>query len=91
MQATHSSSMLKYVGVFVALAIVTAIEVGIAFAVGPTSALMIPVLAVAAVVKIALIALFFMHLRDDTKWFALLFMYPFLLAGLLIFWTVFPA
>ena len=91
MQAAHSSSVLKYVGVFVALAIVTAIEVGIAFVIGPTSALVIPVLVIAAVAKIALIAMFFMHLRDDTKWFALLFLYPFLLAGLLIFWTVFPA
>ena len=91
MQAAHSSSVLKYVGVFVALAIVTAIEVGIAFLIGPTSALVIPVLVIAAVAKIALIAMFFMHLRDDTKWFALLFLYPFLLAGLLIFWTVFPA
>ncbi len=91
MQAAHSSSVLKYVGVFVTLAIVTAIEVGIALLVGPTSALVIPVLVIAAVAKIALIAMFFMHLRDDTKWFALLFLYPFLLAGLLIFWTVFPA
>ena len=91
MQAAHSSSMLKYVGVFVALAIVTAIEIGIAFLVGHTAALVIPVLVIAAIVKIALIAMFFMHLRDDTKWFALLFLYPFLLAGLLIFWTVFPA
>ena len=91
MHATHESHPGKYIAVFVGLALLTAIEVLMATGAGLAATPLILILIALAAVKAGMVALFFMHLRDDTKWFALLFMYPFLLAGLLIFWTVFPA
>ncbi len=91
MQATHSSKLSKYVGVFVGLAILTAIEVGVAIVaqpqVGPLVILLI--LLGLAGLKALLVASFFMHLRDDTKWFTLIFIYPMFLATLLIISVVF--
>ncbi len=66
----HSHRM-TYVGVFVALAVLTAIEVIISFAdlgfspVGP--------LVMLSTLKVVLVALFFMHLIYDSKWYALMF------------------
>jgi cytochrome c oxidase subunit 4 len=90
MHTTHSSNLGKYIAVFVGLAVLTGIEVwlvtsGVLGAIPP----LLVLLALAAV-KAALVAAFFMHLRDDTKWLAALFIYPMLLAGLLIFWVVYP-
>lgn len=88
---THSSKLGKYVGVFVGLAVFTAIEVTVAVAlqnqIAPLAILLI-LLALAAT-KALLVAAFFMHLRDDTKWFTLIFIYPLMLSSLLIIAIVF--
>jgi len=89
--ATHASNPVKYVGVFVGLAVLTGIEVAIAFAAHLETNVLAPILLVLAAAKAALVALFFMHLKNDTKWFSLIFIYPLLLASLLIFWVVFPS
>ena len=91
MEKAHSSNLGKYVGVFAGLGILTAIEVALAFVVRLEANLLIPILLLLAVAKAALVAMFFMHLKDDTKWFSLIFIYPILLASLLIFWVVFPS
>lgn len=91
MEKAHASNLGKYVGVFAGLGILTAIEVVLAFVVRLEANLLIPILLLLAVAKAALVAMFFMHLKDDTKWFSLIFIYPILLASLLIFWVVFPS
>jgi len=91
MHATHESHPGKYIAVFVGLALLTAIEVLMATGAGLAATPLILILIALAAVKAGMVALFFMHLRDDTKWFSLLFIYPLLLASLLIFWVVFPA
>jgi len=88
---THASNLGKYIGVFLGLGVLTAIEVALAFAAQLDANILIPLLLVLAVAKAALVAMFFMHLKDDTKWFSLIFIYPILLASLLIFWVVFPS
>ena len=88
---THSSNLGKYIGVFLGLGVLTAVEVVVAFVARLDANILIPILLVLAVVKAALVAMFFMHLKDDTKWFSLIFIYPILLASLLIFWVVFPS
>jgi len=89
MEKAHSSSLAKYIAVFVGLAILTGVEVALATVTRLEANLLIPILLALAVAKAALVAMFFMHLRDDTKWFSLIFIFPMLLSSLLIFWTVF--
>lgn len=70
----HSHRM-TYVGVFVALAVVTAIEV--ALSVLDTRDTLgfsvVPPLAALSTLKILLVVAFFMHLRWENRWFSLVF------------------
>ena len=90
MEKAHSSNLGKYIAVFVGLAVLTAIEVTIVLVIHPDFS-PLPILLALAAAKAALVALFFMHLKDDTKWFSLIFIFPMLLASLLIFWVNFQA
>jgi caa(3)-type oxidase subunit IV len=77
----HSHRM-SYVGVFVALAAITAIEVLITvIGVGvATSALLVAL----STSKVMLVAMFFMHLRYDSKWYSGIFIYAFPFAALIV-------
>lgn len=69
------SHRITYVGVFVALAVVTAIEVALSLF-DSGGALSFPVvwpLAALSTLKILLVVAFFMHLRWENRWFALVF------------------
>lgn len=70
-----SGSRRPYVLVFVALAVLTVIEVGVTYLPVPRAPVLIPL----ALVKAGLVALFYMHLRYDRRVFGLVF-----LAGLLM-------
>jgi caa(3)-type oxidase subunit IV len=72
----------SYVGVFVALAILTAVEVlltVIDFGVSMTG----PLVALSTT-KVLLVALFFMHLRYDSRWYSSIFVYAFPFAALIV-------
>lgn len=71
-----------YVGVFVALAVVTAIEVAITGFIADKTLMVIVLLALAAA-KALLVMAFFMHLRYDTKTYSLLLLFPLFMAVLL--------
>lgn len=75
-RADHAHShRMTYVGVFVALAVVTAIEVALSV-VDTRGALgfsAVPPLAALSTLKILLVVAFFMHLRWENRWFALIF------------------
>ena len=58
-----------YIGVFGALAILTALEVSVTYLPLPR----IPVLVPLALIKAALVALFYMHLKYDRRVFAAVF------------------
>lgn len=61
-----------YVGVFVALAVITAIEVAISFWDGAPFNIAIP-LSILSAGKVMLVVLFFMHLRYDSRWYSWIF------------------
>jgi cytochrome c oxidase subunit 4 len=81
-RADGHSHRMSYVGVFVALAVITAIEVLITvIGVGTiTSGL----LAALSTSKVMLVAMFFMHLRYDSKWYSGIFIYAFPFAALIV-------
>lgn len=84
--AQHRTAIGVYFAIFIALGVLTAAEVYIATS-APQQAAPLLILLVLALIKAALVVLFFMHLRQDTKWFAFIFIFPLLLASLLIFFT----
>lgn len=59
----------NYIAVFVALAVLTAIELGVTYLPVPR----IPVLVPLALAKAALVAMFYMHLRYDRRVFSVVF------------------
>lgn len=77
----HSHRM-SYVGVFAALAVITIVEVSLTYMdlsfsiVGPLVAL--------STAKVLLVALYFMHLRYDSRWYAGLFVFAFPFAAMVI-------
>jgi len=75
----------NYVGVFIILAVLTLIEIGVSVYVNLPLALRPPVLLALAVVKASLVALYYMHLRFDRRIFAALFVVPVLAAAAFIF------
>lgn len=64
----HSHRM-TYVGVAVALAVLTAIEVAVTFASGP---IVTGILVTLSTIKVLLVMGFFMHLFYDSKWYTML-------------------
>ena len=71
-----------YMWVFLWLAVLTAIEVGITFTALPKP-IMIVLLAIFAIGKALLVALFYMHLRYDKPILAIIGGFPFFLAVLM--------
>ena len=81
MEKVKHAKPLTYVLVFVALAVVTAIEVFAGQGL-PAEAKLIALLAM-AVVKAILVVMFFMHLKYDTKWYSRMLIFPLFMAVIL--------
>lgn len=64
-----------YVIVFGWLALLTILEVATA-AIGLDESIRVPVLIVLAIIKAALVVLFYMHLRYDSKWYWVFLILP---------------
>ncbi|MBI5565456.1 MAG: cytochrome C oxidase subunit IV family protein [Chloroflexi bacterium] len=71
-----------YLGVFLALAVVTGIEVVITSYITDRTLAVIVLLALAAA-KALLVMMFFMHLKYDTKTYSLFLLFPLFMAVLL--------
>ncbi len=67
MSETAHASRKQYVGIFIALAVLTALEVGLVKMPGISKDPMVAGLVLLAITKAALVALFFMHLKWETK------------------------
>lgn len=63
----------KYLQVFLGLAALTAIEFGL-YALHTTWT--VPILVGMSAAKIVLVAMFYMHLKTDNKWYAYVFLVP---------------
>ncbi len=77
----HSHRM-TYIGVFVALAIITIVEVAVTYANLPFSPT--PLLVALSSAKVLLVVLYFMHLRYDSRWYAAVFVFGVPFAALIV-------
>jgi len=77
-----------YLRVAAVLVVLTVIEVGV-FYVPAFKPLLAPVLLVLSAVKFAIVVMFYMHLKMDSRFFALLFGGPLLLASGMILGLLF--
>lgn len=66
----------NYLLVFLSLAVLTALEVGVTYVPQIPQA---PTLLAMSFFKAMLVIMYFMHLRYDSKWFAFIFFVPFVL------------
>ena len=73
---TKHRGHLNYLLVFLTLAVLTAVEVGITYVPQIPQA---PALLGLSFLKVALVLLYFMHLRIDSKWYSFIFLIPFVL------------
>ncbi|MEJ2599042.1 MAG: cytochrome C oxidase subunit IV family protein [Anaerolineales bacterium] len=80
-QESQARPQPNYLGVFIALAVLTLLELGITYMDLPRIPLLVPL----AVIKAALVALFYMHLRYDRKIFSVLFIFGVIMGIGLIF------
>ena len=71
-----------YLLVFLALAVLTAVEVGVTYV---PAIPQVPVLLGLSLVKALLVILYFMHLKFESRWFAFIFFVPFLLVIPMLF------
>ena len=75
----------EYVRIAVILALITGLEVAVYY-IGALKSVLIPILVVLAVTKFTMVALFFMHLKFDSKLFRRLFVAGIVLA--LVVYTI---
>jgi caa(3)-type oxidase subunit IV len=68
-----------YAKIAVTLVILTALEVAVYY-VESVRAYLIPILIVLMIIKFALVAMYYMHLKQDAKLFVGLFVFPILIA-----------
>jgi cytochrome c oxidase subunit 4 len=74
-----------YLAVFIALAVLTFLELGVTYLNLPRIPLLVPL----ALIKASLVAMFYMHLRYDRKVFSLLFIFGLVFGIGLIFSLIF--
>jgi caa(3)-type oxidase subunit IV len=68
-----------YTKIAVTLVILTALEVAVYY-VESIRAYLVPILIILMIVKFALVAMYYMHLKQDSKLFSGLFVFPIILA-----------
>jgi cytochrome c oxidase subunit 4 len=73
----------EYLGIAAVLTVITAIEVAV-FYIPALHPVLVPVLLVLSGLKFALVAMFYMHLKFDSRLFSWLFYVPMVIAALLI-------
>lgn len=74
-----------YLAVFIALAVLTVLELGVTYFDLPRIPLLVPL----ALIKASLVAMFYMHLKYDRKVFSMLFIFGLIFGILLIFSFIF--
>lgn len=72
-----------YAKIAVTLVILTALEVAVYY-VESIRAYLVPILIILMIVKFALVAMFYMHLKQDSRLFSGLFVFPIIIAVMII-------
>ena len=93
-EAAHHIGWKTYVGVFVILFVITAVEVAI-FYIEALAPVLVPALLLLSAAKFVLVVLYYMHLKMDHPIFGRVFWAPFSLAvlvvlGMIVLFTVLP-
>ena len=93
-EAAHHIGWKTYVGVFVILFVITAVEVAI-FYIEALAPVLVPTLLVLSAAKFVLVVLYYMHLKMDHPIFGRVFWAPFSLAvlvvlGMIVLFKVLP-
>lgn len=83
----HMTKRSTYVLVFLLLAVVTAVEVGLS-TLGLVAQASTALFLVLSFIKAALVAAFFMHLKDDARLFRYILILPTILLIIFVFLTV---
>ena len=76
---TEHASTATYVKIAIVLSVITALEVGVIY-VRQLAPIIVPLLIAMAAAKFVLVALFFMHLRYDSRVLSALFVGPLVIA-----------
>jgi caa(3)-type oxidase subunit IV len=76
--AGHKEQTTTYVAVFLILAVLTAVEIGISY-LGLDPSVRNPVFLASSLAKAGLVAAFYMHLREDSRVYTGVFLAPVLL------------
>ncbi len=79
-EKAHGLSDIGYIKVAMALAAITAVEVGLSYMVDDLGALFLPLLLGLMVIKFFSVVLYFMHLKFDNRIFSVMFYTGFFLA-----------
>ena len=80
----HHPTAKTYLWIAVFLTILTVMEIGVYY-VSFLQSLLVPLLLILSFFKFVLVAGFYMHLRFDSRVFSVLFVFPLILAGLILF------
>lgn len=79
-QHKSTGSVRVYTIVFIALAVITGIEIFLSLpSTDVARQVLTPIFIVLSLAKAALVAAFFMHLRDDSRFYTIIFLLPVLL------------
>ena len=78
--STQQHKQNNYLGVFVALAALTALEVGVTYLPVPKILVLLPL----ALAKASLVAMYFMHLKNDLPIYRYIFLFGILMGVILI-------
>jgi len=73
----------KYLGIAIILTIITVIEVAI-FYIPSMKSMLVPSLLTLSALKFALVAMFYMHLKQDHRLFSGVFVFPLIIAAVVI-------
>ncbi len=83
-----SAGARAYLAIAAFLVLLTAMEVSV-FYIPALKGILVPLLVFLALAKFALVAMFYMHLRFDHRWFSYLFVAPLVIAtglGIALLW-----
>lgn len=79
----HPAGPRTYVVIGLFLLLLTVMEV-VVFYIPALAAILVPVLLLLAIAKFALVAMFYMHLRFDHRWFTYMFVGPLIIAVIVV-------
>jgi caa(3)-type oxidase subunit IV len=79
----HQAGTRTYLVIGAFLLLLTAMEV-VVFYIPALAGVLVPVLILLAIAKFALVAMFYMHLRFDHRWFSYIFVGPLVIAVLVV-------